>query len=105
MRRGFIARINYHADQLMSSAPLAAVLDFEPSSPFASNHYLSMAIAQLDLSNRPAGCIDLPQNYRNSAIRASRYSARHRTSASPDLNGRRGGIEVGFEHRLVSRRL
>jgi len=61
-----------------------------------------MTITQLDLANWPARRVDLPENYRRSAHEASRRSARRRVAASPDLNGRRDGIEVRFEHRLVS---
>jgi len=41
-------------------APIAAVEYLEAALAFASNHGLSMAIAQLDLANRTAGCINLP---------------------------------------------
>jgi hypothetical protein len=40
--------------------PIAAVEYLEAALAFASNHRLGMAIAQFDLSNRSAGCIDLP---------------------------------------------
>ena len=69
---------------------------------FASNHGIGMAIAQLDLTNRPAGCINLPENYRRVARCAPRRSARHRVAAPPDLNGRRDRIEVRLEHRLLN---
>src|SRR5208337_3245552 len=59
-----------------------------------------MAIAQLDLTNRPARCVDLPKNCRRSAHAASLYSTQRRVAASPDLNSRRRGIEVRLEHRL-----
>jgi hypothetical protein len=82
--------------------PIAAVEYLEAGPAFPSNHGLVMAIAQLDLTNRPARCVDLPKNYRRGARRASRCSARRRVAASPDLNSRRRRIEVRFEHCLVS---
>jgi hypothetical protein len=60
------------------------------------------AIAELDLTNRQVGCIDLPENYRRVARRASRCSARRKVAASPDLNSRLCWIEVRFEHGLFS---
>ena len=83
-------------------APIAAVEYLEAAPAFASNHGLGMAIAQLDLTNWPARCVDLQENYRRVGRRASWRSARRRVSASPDLNGRRDGIEIRLEHRLVS---
>jgi len=53
-----------------------AVEYLEAALAFASNHGLGMAIAQLDLANRPAGCVDLPENYRRSLRSASRCPAR-----------------------------
>jgi hypothetical protein len=81
-------------------APIAAVEYLEAAPAFASNHGLGMAIAQLDLTNWPARCVDLPENYRRVGRRASWRSARRRVSASPDLNGRRDGIEIRLEHRV-----
>ncbi len=83
----------------MSLAPIAAVEYLKAALAFPSNHGLGMTIAQLDLSNRRTGCIDLAENYRRAAPRASRRPARALISASSDLDGRRDGIEVGFEHR------
>ena len=61
-----------------------------------------MAITQLDLTNRPAGSIHLPENYRRFASGASRRSAGCWIAASPDLNSGRERIEVRFEHVFVS---
>ena len=58
-----------------------------------------MVIAQLDLTNRPARCVDLAENYRRPVFGASWRSARRQVAASPDLNRRRLGIEVRFEQR------
>jgi len=79
-------------------APIAPVEYLEAALAFASNHDLGMVTAQLDLSNWSAGCIDLPKNDCRTTHGASRRSARGRVAASPDLNGRRRGIEVRFEH-------
>jgi len=83
-------------------APIAAVEYLEAAPAFARNHGPGMPIAQLDLTNRPAGCVDLPENYRRAGRLASRRSARRRVAASPDLNSCRRGIEVRLEHRLIS---
>jgi hypothetical protein len=83
-------------------APIASVEYLEAELVFARNDGLGRTIAQLELTNRPAGCIDLPKNYRRLVYGASRRSTRRRVAASPDLNSRRRGIEVRFEHRLVS---
>ena len=64
-------------------APIAAVEYLEAAFAFASNHGHGMAIAQLDLANRPAGCIDLPENYRRSAHGLSRCSAQRRVPHRP----------------------
>lgn len=61
-----------------------------------------MSFAQLDLSNRPTCRVNLPENYRRSAPRASRHPARRQIAASPYLNSGPDGIEVGLEHRFVS---
>jgi len=50
----------------ISLAPVAPVEYLEAALAFASSHDLGVAIAQLDLANRPAGCNDLPENYRRS---------------------------------------
>jgi len=86
----------------MGLAPIATVEYLEAALTFASNHGLGMAIAQLDLTNRTARCVDLPENYRRTACRASPRSAGRWVTASPYLDGRRGGIKVRLEHRLVS---
>jgi hypothetical protein len=83
-------------------APIAAIEYLEAALAFTSNHGLGVAVAQLDLTDRSAGCIYFPENYRRSASGASRRSAWRRVAASPDLNGRRDGIEVRFEHGLLS---
>ncbi len=44
--------------------PIAAVEYLEAALAFASNHNLGMAIAQFDLTNRSAPCVDLPENYK-----------------------------------------
>jgi hypothetical protein len=56
-----------------------------------------MAIAELDLSNRPARGVELAENYHRTRRSASRRPARALIAASPDLNGRRRGIEVGLK--------
>jgi hypothetical protein len=43
-----------------SLAPIAAVEYLKAARPFASDHCLGMAIAQLDLADRPSGRVDLP---------------------------------------------
>jgi len=58
-----------------------------------------MAIAQLDLTNWSARGVNLPKNYRRAVPGASRRPAGTRIIASPDLNGRRRGIEVRLKHR------
>ena len=83
-------------------APIAAVEYLEAALAFTRNQGLGMAIAQLDLTNWPASSINLPDNYRRAARRASRRSARHHIAASPNLNGRRDRIEVRLEHRFLS---
>ncbi len=67
----------------MSLAPITAIEYLKAAPAFARNHGLGMAITQLDLTNRPAGRINLPENYRRSAYWASRCSARRRVAASP----------------------
>jgi hypothetical protein len=59
----------------MSLAPIAAVKYLEAALAFAGNHDFGMAIAKLDLSNRPARGVNLPKNYRRAARRASRGPA------------------------------
>ena len=65
--------------------------------PLRCDHGRGYGVAQLDLTNRLAGCIHLPENHRRSAQRKSQPSARHRVAASPDVNGRRDGIEIRLE--------
>jgi hypothetical protein len=85
-------------------APIAAVEYLEAALSFTSNDGLGVPIAQLDLTNRPASGVNLPENYRRAVPGASRRSARRRVAASPDLNGCRERIEVGLEDafRLLS---
>jgi len=56
--------------------PIAAVEYLESAPPLASNHHLGVPIAQIDLTNRPARGVNLPQNYRRAARRASRGPVR-----------------------------
>jgi hypothetical protein len=80
---------------------LAAVLNLQAAAPFPSDHDLSVTAAELDLTNRPASSVNLPENYPRDSPRIAR-TTRAQIAASPDLNSRWRGIEVGFEHRLVS---
>jgi len=84
----------------MSLAPIAAVKYLEASRSLASDHRLGVPVAKLYLSNRPAGGVNLPKNYRRAAHRASRRPAGTHVAASADLNRGRRVIEVGFEHRF-----
>jgi hypothetical protein len=61
-----------------------------------------MSIAERDLTHRPACRIELPENYRRAIPGASRRPAGTQVTASPDLDGCRGRIEVRLEHRFVS---
>jgi hypothetical protein len=61
-----------------------------------------MPIAQLNLTNRSACRVELAENYRRAVPGASRRPTGAQITASPNLNGRRRGIEVGLEHRLVT---
>ena len=70
----------------MRLAPIAPVEYLKAALPFAVNRGLGMAIAQFDLTNRPACRVNLPKNYRCIAYLASRRSARRRVAASQDLN-------------------
>ena len=52
----------------MSLAAITTVKYHESALAFPSNHDRGMTIAQLDLSNRPARGVNLPENYRRGAI-------------------------------------
>jgi hypothetical protein len=52
------------------------------------------------LPDWPARRDELAENYRRAVSGASRRAAGAQIPASPDLNCRRRGFEVGFEHRL-----
>jgi hypothetical protein len=56
---------------LIRSAPIATVEYFEAALPFASNHDLGMPITQFDLT-KPAGSVDLAEDYRRASLRPSR---------------------------------
>ena len=81
----------------MPLAPIAAVEYLEATRPLPGNYDLGMVFAEFDLPNRPASGIDLPENYRCAARRASRGPAGTRIAASPDLDGSRERIEVRLE--------
>ncbi len=83
-------------------APITAIEYLEAALPFAHDHGVSMAIAQLDLTKPAAGYIDLSENYRCSLGNTSRCSPRRWITSSPDLNGRLDRLEVRFEHSLVN---
>jgi hypothetical protein len=83
-------------------APIAAVENLKAARPLARNHSLGVTIAQLDLTDRPPCRVKLAENYRRAAHVASRRPAGAQVPATPDLNGRRRGIEVGLEHVFVS---
>jgi hypothetical protein len=70
----------------MSLAPIATVEYLKTSRPLASNHNLGVAVAELNLSNRPPSGVNLPENYRRATHDAPRSSTRARITASPDLN-------------------
>jgi len=57
-------------------APIAAVEYLRAARTLANDHDLGVAIAELDLTNRPARGIELAESYRRSARRASRRPAR-----------------------------
>ena len=61
-----------------------------------------MAIAQLNLTDWPACRVELSENDRRAVPAASRRPAGTQIAASPNLDGRRLGIEVGLQHRLVT---
>jgi hypothetical protein len=78
-----IARSSFSLTRRAGAAPTAPLEYLEAALAFASNHSLSMAIAQLDLTDRPPCRVDLPKNYRRSAHRASRRSARRWVATPP----------------------
>ena len=82
--------------------PRLAVENLEATRAFAGNHDQGVMLAELDLANRAGGGVDLPENDRRAACRASRRTTRRSVAALPDLNSRWSGIEVRLEHRLVS---
>ena len=47
----------------MRLAPIEPVEYLKAALPFAVNNGFGMAIAQLNLTNRPACCIELAENY------------------------------------------
>jgi hypothetical protein len=57
-------------------APIATVEYLEAALSLPNDHGLGMAITKLDLTHRPACCIELAKNYGRSARRASRRPAR-----------------------------
>jgi hypothetical protein len=60
----------------MSLAPIAAVEYLEAALSLASNHGVSVAIAQLDLTNRTTCRIDLPEYYRRATPHTAARSTR-----------------------------
>jgi hypothetical protein len=88
-------------NQFAELAPIAAVENLQAAHTLANDHDLGMAIAEFHLAQRPARGVKLAENYRRAVPGASRRPAGTQIAASPDLNGRRRGIEVRLEHRLV----
>lgn len=80
-------------------SPISSIVNLKFALALASDHDPSVAVTQLDLSNRPARGVDLPKNYRRTGHDAPRCSARRRLVASPDLYCGRFGVEVGLKHR------
>ena len=76
------------------------VENLQTADPLTCNHDLGMAIAEFDLTNRPAKRRQAAENYRRAIPGASRRPAGRQITASPDLNRGCRGIEVGFEHRF-----
>jgi hypothetical protein len=83
---------------VFSLAPIATVEYLKPALSLAGNHDLGVMLAEFYLSNWPACSVNLPENYRRATRHAPRSSTRAQITASPDLNSRWRGIEVGFEH-------
>ena len=100
--RGFIKQESrdrlLSPDWRMRLAPIATVENLKAALTLAGSHDLGVAIAKLDLTNRPACCVKLAENDRRAIHYASRRPAGTQITASPDLNRRRRGIEVRLEH-------
>jgi hypothetical protein len=96
-----VGRVNLVLPGLLalSLAPIAPVEYCHAACSLASNHDLGMAIAELDLTDWPASGVKLAQNYRRAIPGASRRPAGTQITASRDLDGCRGRIEVRLEHR------
>ena len=60
--------------------PVAPVVDFKAARPFAGDHDLGVAIAELDLPNMTAGVVDL-LGYQRRAFLATRRTAGTRITA------------------------
>jgi hypothetical protein len=58
-RSAVVARKGRFGDSPIWLAPIPAIEYLKAARPFAGNHDLSMAFAQLDLTNRPTCRIDL----------------------------------------------
>jgi hypothetical protein len=56
-------------------APIATVEYLQAAVSLADNHRLGMAIAELDLTDRPACCVKLAENYRRPSRRAAQRPA------------------------------
>jgi hypothetical protein len=61
-----------------------------------------MVIAQLDLTDWPACSVKLAENDRRPSPSAAWRSAWAQITATADLNSRRCGIEVRFEHLALA---
>jgi hypothetical protein len=84
------------------SALVATIEYLQAALSLAGSHNLGVAIAQLDLTHRPARRVELAKNDRRAIPSAPRRPAGARIAAAPDLDSRHLGIEVRFERRLVS---
>ena len=82
-------------------APLAPIENLQAALTLAGSHNLGVAIAELDLTNWPARCTELPKHDLRAISRASRRPVRA-IPASADLNCRRRGIEDRLERRTTS---
>jgi hypothetical protein len=91
---------------LQDSAPVSPVLNLESARSLANDHNLSMAIAELDLSNRPAGDVNLARDDRRAGLSAPRRPAGAGIAAVSNLDSGRLRVEVRCEHPVgsVSRR-
>jgi hypothetical protein len=70
-------------------APIAAIEYLQAALTLASNHDLGVALAELDLPNRPASGVKLAENDGRAVPGAARCPAGTLITAPPDLNGRR----------------